>query len=58
MANGYFSPLPTFTLESLVASRQWSAQQKLTKKKTGPMNTAPKTGSSPAVGAKHLKASE
>jgi len=36
MAQGYMSPLPTFTLESLVAFRQWSAEQRFSKKKPNP----------------------
>lgn len=36
MSQSFLSPLPTFTLESLVASRQWSAERRLAKKKIHP----------------------
>jgi hypothetical protein len=39
MAQGFISPLPPFTLESLVASRQWSAEQRSGKKKQNPLKT-------------------
>ena len=39
MAKAFMSPLSTFTLESLVASRQWSAERRLSKKKENPAKT-------------------
>lgn len=42
MAQDFMSPLPTFTLESLVASRQWKAEQRLASKKTNPAKTGKK----------------
>jgi len=35
MSNSFMSPLPTFTLESLVASGQWTAAQNGDRKKKG-----------------------
>ena len=42
MAQEFMSPLPTFTLESLVASRQWKAERRLASKKTNPAKTGKK----------------
>ena len=39
MAKAFMSPLSTFTLESLVASRQWTAERRLLKKKNNPAKT-------------------
>jgi hypothetical protein len=58
MANGYMSPLPTFTLESLVAFRQWSSQQKSTKKKAGSLHTNQKNQHRQPTDRKNLKSSE
>jgi hypothetical protein len=55
MAQGFMSPLPTFTLESLVAFRQWTAQQRSGRKKQNPLKSAEKTGRTPAVGSKAVK---
>jgi hypothetical protein len=35
MSNSFMSPLPTFTLESLVTSGQWNAAQTTARKKAG-----------------------
>jgi hypothetical protein len=35
MSNSFMSPLPTFTLESLVTSGQWNAAQTNARKKAG-----------------------
>jgi hypothetical protein len=42
MTQGFIAPLPTFTLESLVASRQWSAEQRYGRKKVNPAKTGKK----------------
>jgi hypothetical protein len=47
MSQRYVSQVPTFTLESLVASGQWSAEQRRGKKKpaaTGRSQKAPRLG--------------
>jgi hypothetical protein len=49
MSQRYLSQIPTFTLESLVTSGQWSAEQRRGKKKPAPM---------PARKTPHLDASE
>ena len=50
MSNSFMSPLPTFTLESLVTNGQWAAAQSTNRKKNGakigvekknPQNAAP-----------------
>jgi hypothetical protein len=40
------SSLPTFTLESLVVARQWSAAQRSNRKKAAPAKPAAKTENS------------
>ena len=35
MSNSFMSPLPTFTLESLVTNGQWAAAQSTSRKKNG-----------------------
>lgn len=35
MNNSFMSPLPTFTLESLVANGRWTAAQNASRKKAG-----------------------
>jgi len=44
MSNSFMSPLPTFTLESLVANGQWAAAQGNARKKTGSKTSADKKG--------------
>jgi hypothetical protein len=39
MARELMSPLPAFTLEALVTSRQWTAEQRSTRKKPNPAKT-------------------
>jgi hypothetical protein len=36
MASNFMSPLPVFTLESLIAQGQWSAAQSQTRRKNSP----------------------
>lgn len=36
MSNSFMSPLPTFTLESLVTNGQWTAAQNTARKKADP----------------------
>ena len=36
MSNSFMSPLPTFTLESLVTNGQWTAAQNNSRKKNRP----------------------
>jgi hypothetical protein len=45
MSNSFMSPLPTFTLESLVTSGQWVAAQNIQRKKISVKvrNDKPKT---------------
>lgn len=38
MSNSFMSPLPPFTLESLVTNGQWTAAQNNNRKKTGAKN--------------------
>ena len=52
MTNNFMSPLPTFTLESLVTSAQWVAAQ--TKKKDKASSTK-KDYPNRALSSKHLK---
>jgi hypothetical protein len=49
MTRGYMSPLSTFTLESLVAFRQWSAEQRSGRKKTSASKTNPKKADTKGV---------
>jgi hypothetical protein len=58
MAQRFMSPLPTFTLESLVAFRQWSAQQRLDRKKFSPAKASQKTGRSQTAESKAVKTPE
>jgi hypothetical protein len=53
-----FSPLPTFTLESLVALRQWSAQQRSDRKRNTPTKANAKPGPTQAAEAKNVKTPE
>jgi hypothetical protein len=48
MSNSFMSPLPTFTLESLVTNGQWAAMQNFRRKKNaGKMREdKPKSGNS------------
>jgi len=51
MAQGFIAPLPTFTLESLVASRQWSAERRYGRKKMNPAKTGKKENRQAAANA-------
>lgn len=46
MSNSFMSPLPTFTLQSLVTNGQWTAAQNRNSAKKAPVRNAPskKTG--------------
>ncbi len=44
MSNSFMSPLPTFTLESLVTSGRWTAAQTNARKKAGVKTSDPKKG--------------
>jgi len=57
MAAGYISPSP-FTLESLVAFRQWSAEQRLAKRKSVALKPAQKSERVQVSNSKFLKTSE
>ena len=58
MSQGYMSPLPTFTLESLVAFRQWSAEQQFSKRKPSPPKTERKAARTPSTASKDNKIAE
>ena len=58
MARGYMSPQPTFTLESLVAFRQWSAEQRSARKKTIASKTNLKNERAQTVDNKNSKSAE
>jgi hypothetical protein len=44
MSNSFMSPLPTFTLESLVTSGRWNAAQTNARKKAGVKTSSMKKG--------------
>jgi hypothetical protein len=58
MPQNPMSPLPTFTLESLVALRQWTAEQRMARKKTGPAKTERRTPSPQTNNGKTVPATE
>jgi hypothetical protein len=56
MSNSFMSPLPTFTLESLVTSGQWNAVQTNARKKAGSkINTSKKDHQGVLPPGKNLK---
>ena len=58
MAQRFMSPLPTYTLESLVAFRQWSAQQRSDRKKQNQIKANQKSGRTQAMDSKALRTPE
>jgi hypothetical protein len=58
MPQAYISPLGPFTLESLVALRRWSAEQRVTKKRPDPAKSQRSAAQATSDESKTEKATE